>query len=126
MDKKWNRQARRRSSVRPFTALSPRAERNVELTPAKRLEVEDSVMKPEIRGPTQIPIGGHLMSQSAVGFEVANKQAAKESPRPPLQQAWESPPMSPERRISVRIPPFSPGHKRGMKKVECVTDQIGL
>ena len=117
MEKKRSRPSTKKSTMRPFTAVPTRTERIVQLTPAKRLEKEESVMKPEISGPARIPAGWHPMSQSAVGFEAANKQAAKDSVRPPLQQAWESPPPSP-RKMSMVIPPFSPGHKRGMKKVE--------
>ena len=116
MDKKRSRPSSKKSIMRPFTAVPTRTERIVQLSPAKRLEKEESVMKPEISVLAQIPTGWHPISQSAVGFETANKQAAKDSVRPPLQQAWESPPTSP-RRMSTAIPPFSPGHKRGMKKV---------
>ena len=122
MDKKRSRPSSKKSTIRPFTAVPTRSERIVELTPAKRLEKEESVMKPEISGPAQIPSGLHPMSQSAVGFETANKHAAKDSVRPPVQQAWESPPTSPKRRMSTAIPPYSPGHKRGMKKVENAKD----
>ena len=122
MDKKRSRPSSKKSTIRPFTAVPTRSERIVELTPAKRLEKEESVMKPEISGPAQIPSGLHPMSQSAVGFETANKHAAKDSVRPPVQQAWESPPTSPKKRISTAIPPYSPGHKRGMKKVENAKD----